>query len=91
MNVLDRLDVFTETEKETICRGIYNHVTGKESRAFANAVSKGGHGRLAPTVDLCRDPRWGRNEEGYGEDPYLTGKMASNYIIGMQDEHRWLR
>ena len=33
-------------------------VTGKESRAFANAVSKGGHGRLAPTVDMCRDPRW---------------------------------
>lgn len=64
-------------------------VTGKESRAFGNAVSKGGHGRLAPTVDLCRDPRWGRNEEGYGEDPYLTGKMASAYIAGMQDEHNY--
>ncbi len=65
------------------------NVTGKESRAFSNAVSKGGHCRLAPTVDLCRDPRWGRTEEGYGEDPYLTGKMASAYIIGMQDEHRY--
>ncbi|MBR6164904.1 MAG: glycoside hydrolase family 3 C-terminal domain-containing protein [Clostridia bacterium] len=64
-------------------------VTGKESRAFANAVSKGGHCRLCPTVDLCRDPRWGRNEEGYGEDPYLTGKMASEYILGMQDEHNY--
>ncbi len=64
-------------------------VTGKESRAFANAVGKCGHGRLAPTVDLCRDPRWGRNEEGYGEDPYLTGKMASAYITGMQDEHNY--
>ena len=64
-------------------------VTGKESRAFGNAVSKGGHGRLGPTIDLCRDPRWGRNEEGYGEDPYLTGKMASAYIIGMQDEHNY--
>ncbi len=62
-------------------------VTGKEARAFENAVGKSGHGRLAPTVDLCRDPRWGRNEEGYGEDPYLTGKMASEYIRGMQDEH----
>ena len=62
-------------------------VTGKESRAFANAVGKCGHGRLAPTVDLCRDPRWGRTEEGYGEDPYLTGRMASAYILGMQDEH----
>ena len=64
-------------------------VTGKESRAFGNAVGKGGHSRLCPTVDLCRDPRWGRNEEGYGEDPYLTGKMASEYIIGMQDEHNY--
>ncbi|MCR5297512.1 MAG: glycoside hydrolase family 3 C-terminal domain-containing protein [Clostridiales bacterium] len=64
-------------------------VTGKESRAFENAVGKGGHCRLCPTVDLCRDPRWGRNEEGYGEDPYLTGKMASEYIIGMQDEHNY--
>ena len=64
-------------------------VTGKESRAFENALGKGGHCRLAPTVDLCRDPRWGRNEEGYGEDPYLTGKMASAYIIGMQDEHNY--
>ena len=64
-------------------------MTGKESRAFENAVGKGGNGRLCPTVDLCRDPRWGRNEEGYGEDPYLTGKMASEYIIGMQDEHNY--
>ena len=63
-------------------------VTGRESRAFGNAVGHGGHGRLGPTIDLCRDPRWGRNEEGYGEDPYLTGKMASAYIQGMQDEHR---
>ena len=65
------------------------NVTGKESRAFENAVGKSGHCRLAPTVDLCRDPRWGRNEEGYGEDPYLTGKMASAYIDGMQDEHNY--
>ena len=64
-------------------------VMGKESRAFGNAVGKGGHGRLCPTVDLCRDPRWGRTEEGYGEDPYLTGKMASAYIQGMQDEHNY--
>ena len=62
-------------------------VTGKEARAFENAVGKSGHGRLCPTIDLCRDPRWGRTEEGYGEDPYLTGKMASAYIRGMQDEH----
>ncbi len=64
-------------------------VTGRESRAFSNAVGKEGHCRLGPTIDLCRDPRWGRTEEGYGEDPYLTGKMASEYIRGMQDEHNY--
>lgn len=39
-----------------------------------------------PTVDLERDPRWGRNEEGYGEDPCLTGTMASAYTLGMAGE-----
>ncbi len=72
-------------DRELIFRA--GDVTGRESRAFCNAVGKGGNGRLGPTIDLCRDPRWGRNEEGYGEDPYLTGKMASAYIRGMQDEH----
>lgn len=42
--------------------------------------------RWAPTVDMLRDPRWGRTEEGYGEDPYLTGEMAGAYIRGMQGE-----
>ncbi|MGN0670682.1 MAG: glycoside hydrolase family 3 N-terminal domain-containing protein, partial [Oscillospiraceae bacterium] len=37
----------------------------------------------APTVDLERDPRWGRNEEGYGEDPTLTGTMAAALTRGM--------
>lgn len=37
----------------------------------------------APTVDLERDPRWGRTEEGYGEDPELTGKMAAALTRGM--------
>ncbi len=36
-----------------------------------------------PTVDMERDPRWGRNEESYGEDPYLTGTMAAAYVRGM--------
>ncbi len=36
-----------------------------------------------PTVDACRDPRWGRNEESYGEDPYLTGQMSIGYTKGM--------
>lgn len=59
-------------------------VTGTEARAIANGNGGKGLSRWAPTVDLERDPRWGRNEEGYGEDPFLTGKMAGAYIRGMQ-------
>ncbi|MHA6528797.1 glycoside hydrolase family 3 protein [Paenibacillus sp. BAC0078] len=38
----------------------------------------------APTVDMERDPRWGRTEEAYGEDPYLTGKLTTSLVQGLQ-------
>jgi beta-glucosidase len=41
----------------------------------------------APNADLARDPRWGRSEESYGEDPYLTGSMASAFIEGLQGDN----
>jgi beta-glucosidase len=46
----------------------------------------------APNTDLARDPRWGRSEESYGEDPYLTGTMATAFIKGLQgdDPKYWL-
>lgn len=59
-------------------------VTGTEARAVYAKKPWGGLSRWAPTVDMERDPRWGRTEEAYGEDPYLTGKMASAYVHGMQ-------
>ncbi|AUH42759.1 glycoside hydrolase family 3 protein [Streptomyces sp. CMB-StM0423] len=37
----------------------------------------------APVVNLLRDPRWGRNEEGYSEDPYLTGVISTAYAGGL--------
>src|SRR6185369_13778832 len=37
----------------------------------------------APVVNPLRDPRWGRNEEGYSEDPWLTGRLATAYAGGM--------
>lgn len=54
-------------------RGLYNE-TGKNRWLMP----------WAPTIDLERDPRWGRNEEGYGEDPYLTGKVSVGLMKGMQ-------
>ena len=39
---------------------------------------------LAPVADLSRDPRWGRTEECYGEDPYLTSRMTMAAVFGLQ-------
>jgi beta-glucosidase len=41
---------------------------------------------LAPVLDLAREPRWGRVEEDFGEDPYLTGQMGLAYVRGAQGE-----
>ena len=41
-----------------------------------------------PNADLARDPRWGRNDESYGEDPFLTGTMSVAFIKGMQGDNR---
>jgi len=40
----------------------------------------------SPNINIFRDPRWGRGQETYGEDPYLTGRMAVNFIRGLQGE-----
>lgn len=41
----------------------------------------------APTVDMERDPRWGRTEEAYGEDPKLTGELTAGLVQGIQGDH----
>ncbi len=46
----------------------------------------GAHQGLSPVLDIPRDPRWGRTEETFGEDPYLVSRMASAYIKGLQGE-----
>ncbi len=62
-------------------------VVSLEARAYYYMRGKiGGLMLWAPTVDMERDPRWGRMEEGYGEDPFLAGEMASAYIQGMQGD-----
>jgi len=46
----------------------------------------------APNVNIFRDPRWGRGQETYGEDPFLTARMAVAYVTGMQgDDPRYYR
>lgn len=54
------------------------NVVAKESRAF------GIHHCFSPMLSVTRDIRWGRTEESYGEDPYLTGCIGTAYINGLQ-------
>jgi beta-glucosidase len=49
-------------------------------------LATGARQSLAPVLDLTRDPRWGRIEETYGEDPYLAAELGCAYIRGIQGE-----
>jgi beta-glucosidase len=46
----------------------------------------GAHQGLSPVLDIARDPRWGRTEETFGEDPYLTSRMGLSYVKGLQSD-----
>lgn len=53
-------------------------MTAREARV------RGTHQALAPVVDVVRDPRWGRTEETYGEDPFLAGEIGLAAVFGFQ-------
>lgn len=59
----------------------------REGQAIAEEAKALGRDMvLGPTVNINRQPLWGRNFEGYGEDPYLSGQLAVAYIKGVQGE-----
>ncbi|MEW9572707.1 glycoside hydrolase family 3 protein [Rhodanobacter sp. Si-c] len=58
----------------------YGQVIGAEDKA------KGVDVDLGPTINIVRDPRWGRAFESYSEDPYLTGQVAAGTIAGVQSQ-----
>jgi beta-glucosidase len=61
-----------------------NAALAAEVRLQMRAI--GAHHGLSPVLDLCRDPRWGRLEETYGEDPHLVTQMGLAYINGLQGD-----
>ena len=62
-----------------------------EARGYSNETGKG-LSYWSPTINLARDPRWGRAEEGYGEDQFLTTAIAESYVNGMQgDDDTYLK
>jgi beta-glucosidase len=59
--------------------------------AVANVIGEqikaiGGHQGLSPVLDVARDPRWGRIEETFGEDPYFVARMGTAYVRGLQGD-----
>ena len=58
-------------------------IAADEARAYYNKDKKGGLALWGPTVDMERDPRWGRTEEAYGEDVCLAGELTAAYTAGM--------
>jgi beta-glucosidase len=60
------------------------------SATAAEARARGAQQCLAPVLDLARDPRWGRTEETYGEDPYLVTHVGLAAILGLQGNEPFL-
>ncbi|HXM55146.1 MAG TPA: glycoside hydrolase family 3 N-terminal domain-containing protein [Candidatus Dormibacteraeota bacterium] len=61
------------------------------AEALADAVrvqmrAIGAHQGLSPVLDVCRDPRWGRTEETFGEDPHLVARMGVAFVRGLQGD-----
>lgn len=59
-----------------------------EAAVAAELAASGIHIALVSGLDIARDPRWGRCEECFGEDPLMTSRMCEAIVTGMQGEHR---
>ncbi|QAY79142.1 glycoside hydrolase family 3 C-terminal domain-containing protein [Sphingosinicella sp. BN140058] len=71
--------------------GKVGDVVATEARAKFNAAPRDADRRIyegltiwSPNINIFRDPRWGRGQETYGEDPYLTGQLGTAFIRGLQ-------
>ena len=74
-------------------------VIGTEARAKHNQAIRAGRRDImegldfwSPNINIFRDPRWGRGQETYGEDPFLTGRMGVAFVTGLQgDDPKYFR
>lgn len=68
-------------------RAIYNDTQRKKDYSQYHALTY-----WTPNINIFRDPRWGRGQETYGEDPFLTGKMGKAFVLGLQgNDPRYLK
>lgn len=70
----------------TEARAKYNVQSKHEDRGIYKGLTL-----WSPNINIFRDPRWGRGHETYGEDPYLTGRMGSAFVKGLQGDKDYLK
>ena len=78
----------------TVASAISNEFRANYNRALRNGNpgEQQGITDWGPNINIFRDPRWGRGQETYGEDPYLTSQLGVSYVTGMQgSDPRYLR
>ncbi|HVU31460.1 MAG TPA: glycoside hydrolase family 3 C-terminal domain-containing protein, partial [Sphingomicrobium sp.] len=64
--------------------GVEGRIKHRQAMEKGHSTTFEGLDFWAPNVNIFRDPRWGRGQETYGEDPFLTGRMAVAYVTGLQ-------
>ncbi|MDR0497861.1 MAG: glycoside hydrolase family 3 C-terminal domain-containing protein [Treponema sp.] len=80
------------TFDEAFVEEVANAISDEARAKYNEAVKQGNRGQYwgltfwTPNINIFRDPRWGRGQETYGEDPYLTGRIGSAFVRGLQGD-----
>jgi len=81
------------TFDDALIRKVAETISDEARAKHHAAAKKGNRGQYAgltfwtPNINIFRDPRWGRGQETYGEDPFLTGRMGTAFVKGLQGDH----
>ncbi|PTY08371.1 glucan 1,4-alpha-glucosidase [Opitutaceae bacterium EW11] len=87
------------TWDDAFVREVADTISTEARAKYNEALAKGNAGERyrgltfwTPNINIFRDPRWGRGQETYGEDPYLTGRIGVAFVRGLQgDDPRYLK
>lgn len=87
------------TWDKTLIRQVATAISDEGRAKYHAALRRNGYTQQyqgltvwSPNVNIFRDPRWGRGQETWGEDPFLTGEMASEFVKGLQgDDPKYLK
>jgi len=78
---------------EDLVWDVANAISDEARAKYNEAIKQGNRSQYwgltfwTPTINIFRDPRWGRGQESYGEDPYLTGRIGAAMVRGLQGDN----